>query len=373
MTSRERMLRALAREKPDRMPASVHQWQRYHLDTFLGGMDEIEAFQHFGLDAQVQYFQSMGQFWQLDCDMTRFNTPDWVDEPKLVDPNPDHRVVHHTIRTPAGTLSYKTEADRKTTWITEYLIKREEDIRAIRKHMPVPKLELAPVAAMRDRIGDRGILRGFVWGDQAGPWQHACCLVDINDLILRCFDQPDWVHELLGALLEKKLRFVESMKGAKFDLVETGGGAGSSTCVSPKLFEEFLLPYDRRIHQALHDAGHRVVYHTCGGMMPILELIVANGCDAAETLTPPQIGGDARPRELKARIGGQVALIGGIDQHTILTAGTPEQVARHVRETFEAYGPGGGYTMSPSDHFFETPVENLEAYARAARECVYAG
>ena len=41
----------------------------------------------------------------------------------------------------------------------------------------------------------RGILRGFVWGDQAGCWQHAACLMDINELILATFEKPDWVHE----------------------------------------------------------------------------------------------------------------------------------------------------------------------------------
>jgi hypothetical protein len=38
---------------------------------------------------------------------------------------------------------------------------------------------------------------------------------------------------------------------------------------------------------------------------------------------------------------------------------------------FEAYGPGGGYIASPSDHFFHVPPRNLEAYAAAARECRY--
>ncbi len=44
MTSKERMLRVLGREKPDRLPVTVHQWQHYHLDTCLGGMRALEAF-----------------------------------------------------------------------------------------------------------------------------------------------------------------------------------------------------------------------------------------------------------------------------------------------------------------------------------------
>jgi hypothetical protein len=79
--------------------------------------------------------------------------------------------------------------------------------------------------------------------------------MDITDLIYRAMDTPDWVHELLKILLEKKLLFVEGMKGAKFDLVETGGGSSSSTVISPGIHREFCLPYDRAMHDALHDLG----------------------------------------------------------------------------------------------------------------------
>jgi len=36
MTSKERMVCALNNEKPDKLPVTVHQWQKYHLDTYLG-------------------------------------------------------------------------------------------------------------------------------------------------------------------------------------------------------------------------------------------------------------------------------------------------------------------------------------------------
>jgi hypothetical protein len=370
-TSKERMLRALRGEKPDRLPVSVHQWQPYHLDTYLGGVDDLAAFARFGLDAQIQYFESMGQFWLVDADLSKASTPEWRDEVNIVSDDPDHRIAHHTIETPEGVLTYKTAGDRKTTWITEYLIKRAEDIGLIRKYMPVPPLDLAPITAQYDRVGDAGILRGFVWGDQAGPWQHACCLADINDLIFKCFDQPDWIHELLGALLEKKLRFVESMKGAKFDLVETGGGAASSTLISPRLHEEFCLPYDRQLHDALHDLGFLVTYHTCGGTLGIEEHIVANGCDASETLAPPSVGGNQEPWEFAAKIAGRTALIGGVDQFNVVGRGPAEKIRRTVHHLFESFGARGGYICSLSDHFFDTAPENLQVFADAARECEY--
>jgi uroporphyrinogen-III decarboxylase len=373
MTAKERLLTALHKGMPDRLPVSVHQWQQYHLDKYLGGIRPIEAFERFGMDAQIQYFESMGQFWLVDADFARFSTPEWIDEATALGDEPDNRVVHHRIRTPEGTLTYKTAGDRKTTWITEYLIKRPEDIELIRRYMPVPKLELGPILAAYDELGDRGILRGFVWGDQTGCWQHACCMMDINQLLILCFDQPDWVHELLGILLDKKLRFVESMRGAKFDLIETGGGASSSTVISPKLHEEFCLPYDRKLHDALHELGFLITYHTCGGTLGLEELIVANGCDASETLAPCSVGGNQEPWQFAEKIAGRVALIGGVDQHNVLTDGSEQLIRQTVQSLFEHVGSRGGYICSLSDHFFETAPEKLACFADAARECRYAG
>jgi len=371
MTSKERLLLALNKEKPDRMPASVHQWQGYHLEKYMGGATDLQAFARVGLDAQIQYFEEMDQFWLVDADYTKLNTPQWRDEALTVGNERDNRIVHHIIHTPEGRLTYNTAGDRKTTWITKYLIKRDDDIRLIEKYMPVPRLNLAPVTKKYEEVGDAGILRGFVWGDQAGCWQHAACLMDIQALIMATFDKPGWVHELLGILLEKKLRFIESMRGAKFDLIETGGGSASSTLISPELHREFCLPYDRKMHDSLHALGFKVVYHTCGGTLGIEELIVANGADASETLAPPSIGGNQEPWEFKRKVGGRLALIGGLDQHNVLTVGSKDEIRRVVQKLFQTVGDDGGYVCSASDHFFETPVENLAVFAAAARDCRY--
>ncbi len=373
MTSKERMMRALRLEKPDRLPATVHQWQDYHLEKYMGGVDALAAFKEVGLDAAIQYFAFMGQFWIPGAEEYLVRTPEWREEILVLDPNPDNRILRHVITTPGGKLTYVTGADRTTTWIKEYMIKRHEDVDLIEKYMPVAELDKKEVARAYDEVGDAGILRGFVWGDQAGCWQHACCLMDAGDLILEAMDNPDWVHRLLRVLLEKKLRFIEeSLRGARFDLIETGGGAGSDTLISPKMHEEFCLPYDREMHRALHDAGHMTTYHTCGGMKNILHLIAANETDASETLAPPGTGGNITdPGPVLEVFGGKVAMIGGLDQFNILTAGTHEQIRAEVRRLFEGFGRNGGYIVSPSDHFFEAPVSNLKAYAEAARECVY--
>jgi len=361
MTSKERMIRALRREVPDRLPATVHQWQDYHLRRYLDGMDALAAFRHFGLDASIACAPILPD-----------ESPDWRLETKTTDLGQGRSRHHVTVHTPEGTLTYVVEANPVTRWIVEHMVKGPDDLERIVRYLPVPRLDRGALAREYDRVADDGIVRGFVFGNQGGCWQDACELYGLEPLIMATCDDPEWVHRFLSVLQAKKLRFIEeSLAGARYDLIETGGGAASSTCVSPGLHKEFCLPYDRQQHDAIHALGLPVVYHTCGGMMPILDLIVANGCDASETLTPPGMGGDARPAEIKQRIGGQVCLIGGVNQFQVLDCGEREEIRTEVFRLFEALGPGGGYILSPSDHFFDTPPENLAWYAEAARECTY--
>jgi uroporphyrinogen-III decarboxylase len=157
-------------------------------------------------------------------------------------------------------------------------------------------------------------------------------------------------------------------------MIETGGGAASNNVISPTMFEEFCLPYDIRQHDLIHelDANIAISYHTCGGMMKLLDLIPRNGCDFSETLSPPGCGGDICDHrdeaEIKRTLGAKVKLMGGLNQSEILEKGTREQIYAEVERCFKGYGTGGGYIMMPSDHFFHAPKANLEHYAQAVEE-----
>jgi uroporphyrinogen decarboxylase len=66
-----------------------------------------------------------------------------------------------------------------------------------------------------------------------------------------------------------------------------------------------------------------------------------------------------------------VCMIGGFDQYHFFTGGKPEDTRREVRRCFEEAGAGGGFILSPSDHFFDADLELIRAYADEARRCVY--
>lgn len=361
MTSKERMLTALNLGKPDRVPATVHQWQPYHLKYFMGGMSDIEAFRDVGLDAAITCFpvkDTPSASWKVTTSEKH---------------EKDHTQIEQIIETPEGNLSCRYGRNEITAWNLEDLIKNDDDIYLIKKYRPIPVLDKKALGQKYDEVGDDGIIRTFTIGAQGGCWQDACELYGTERMIFAAFDKPDWVHEFLGILLEQKLEFIyNNLKGARADLIETGGGASSNNVISPAIHEEFCLPYDRKIHDAFRSIGHKTVYHTCGGMTKLLDLILRNGCDASETLSPKGMGGDiTNPSEVADKFSGRIAMIGGLDQFNVLTDGDPGSITGEVFRLFEGFGQNGGYIMSASDHFFHTPRENLIAYAKAAQQCTY--
>jgi len=385
MTSRERFVAALERRVPDRLPVTTHHVMDFFLRTHMGGISSDEFFDAFGLDpiqwlaAQKPdwargHFYDPGQAEPGPREPWHVVSEDWRIESEEV-LGEEYRTVRYRFVTPRKTLTTVLQSSEHTSWITERLVKDKSDIDVIGEFVTAPLCDVEEVNRRADAYGERGLTRGTVacfdvYG-QPGCWQDAACLFGIEKLIMETFDDPGWVHAFLKILFERKKIHVRSMAGARFDLVEHGGGDASSTVISPKILDGFVAPYDAELIRIAHEAGQRVVYHTCGGMMPFLERIADMKPDAMETFTPPSMGGDTDLRDAKRRVGGRVCVIGGFDQFHFFTGCTPEETRREVRRAFEAAGPGGGFILSPSDHFFDADPELIRAYADEARKCVY--
>lgn len=385
MTSRQRLLAALTRNVPDRLPVTTHHVMPYFLDKYLGGASTQEFFDRFGLDPilwavphrrdpDAGEYVDPGQGAIGFLESRRISSDDWRVYAEDV-PGQAYRTTRYRFVTPKGELSMVVAGNAQTGWLTERLIKHKRDIDLIGAYATAPKCDVATLNAAAEAWGECGLVRGHitcfdVFG-QPGCWQDASCLVGIEALILAAYDDPAWVHELLGILQRRKLIYARSLAGARYDVLELGGGDASSTVISPKLFDQFVAPYDAPIIQAAHEAGQRIVYHTCGGMMPLLERIADMGPDAMETFTPPGMGGDVDLYAAKRRIGSRVCIIGGFDQFHHLLNCSPAETRAAVRRCFEAAGEGGGFILSPSDHFFDADLPLLEAYGDEARRCTY--
>jgi uroporphyrinogen-III decarboxylase len=366
MTSRERMLVALENGRPDRLPCQVHGWMAYYLKTYLGGADWYQAYERFGMDYAI-YVEPRYQYDARD-------QADWQVETTDLGTDADgNHSWSQIVTTPGGTLTSAGARNQITGWTTEHLVKTKQDFELWNQYCPIPTgVDLSDIQAARDKLGDKGIVRSHPFSPgQGSPWQSFCTMIGTQEAIYLAFDEPDWLHHALDAILQRTLRVTEMWAGTPADMVEIGGGAGSSTVISPDLFRQFCLPYDQQQIVALHEVGLKVVYHLCGGLMPMLELVAETGADGLETMTPPAMGGDCDLAEASRRVGDQLFFIGGFDQNAGFEHGTPQNARQQVFDCFAATKDHAGYIIAPSDHFFHGDPACLQAFADAARECQY--
>jgi uroporphyrinogen decarboxylase len=385
MNSKERFLNALAGKKTDRLPVTTHHLMPSFLKNYMNGISDQEFFDFYGLDPvkwSIAHTFDKGKGEYFDptqkeigfLEARRICTDNWrfsTDEIYGL-AYPTRRM---NIITPVKTLSMVLQSDEHTTWLSEHVIKEKSDIDILAKYMPSPKCDAETINKEADDFGNRGLFRGhipcFDGFGQPGCWQDAACMYGIENLIMATFMDPGWVHSFLGILQARKKIFIESLKGVKYDILELGGGDASTTVISPDIFNTFVAPYDAPLIEAAHKAGQRISYHTCGGMMPILEDIASMNPDAMETFSPPAMGGDTDLAEAKKRIGDKVCMIGGFDQFHFFTGCTENDTRNEVRRCFEAAGKNGGFILSPSDHFFEADLKLIKAFAEEAQRCIY--
>jgi hypothetical protein len=355
------------------------------LNNYMNGFSDQDFFDHFGLDPikwiiAHTFDDSKGEYFDPTQDepgfleARRISTDNWRFSNEEIK-NSDYPTSRLSIITPDKTLSMVLQTNEHTSWLREHVIKEKSDIEILARYMPSPKCDVAAINRAADDFGGRGLIRGhipcFDGFGQPGCWQDAACMFGIQNLIMETFMDPAWVHELLGLLQARKMEFIKSLNGAKYDIIELGGGDASTTVISPDIFNEFVAPYDAPLIDAAHEAGQKIVYHTCGGMMPILEDIVSMKSDAMETFTPVGMSGDTRLSEAKLRIGDKVCMIGGFDQFHFFTGCTEKETRNEVRRCFEAAGEGGGFILCPSDHFFEADLNLIKAFADEAKKCKY--
>ena len=385
MNAKQRFLNTLAGKKTDRLPVTTHHLMPSFLKEYMGGISDQDFFDYFGLDPikwviAHTYDESKGEYFDPTqaeigfLEAKRICTDDWRFSSEDI-PGQSYATTRLNIITPVKTLSMVLQSDAHTTWLREHVIKEKSDIDIIAKYMPAPKCDVEAINKEANDYGERGLIRGhipcFDGFGQPGCWQDVSCMFGMENLILSTFMDPEWVHTFLKIMQERKQIFIESLKGAKYDILELGGGDASTTVISFDIFNEFVAPYDAPLISAAHEAGQKIVYHTCGGMMPILEDIAAMKPDAMETFSPPTMGGDTRLKEAKKRIGDKVCMIGGFDQFHFFTGCTVEKTRKEVRRCFEETGNNGGFILSPSDHFFEADLNLIKAFADEARQCIY--
>ena len=206
-------------------------------------------------------------------------------------------------------------------------------------------------------ITDRPVLAGII-----GPFSLAARLLDVTEIMMDCYDEPDMVHAVLEKATAFLIAYAKAYKAAGANgilMAEPVAGL-----LSPALEEEFSSPYVKQIVEAVQDDSFIVVYHNCGdNVLRMTESILSTGADAYH------FGNSIDMADMMARMPADTVVMGNVDPAGVLRQGNPDTVRAATLEvmgkccSYPNFVISSGCDIPPA-----TPWENLDAFFASVEE-----
>jgi hypothetical protein len=195
-----------------------------------------------------------------------------------------------------------------------------------------------------------------VFGSVCEPHEMIWRIMGTENVLMKLGEDPERVGKFIERLGDFLVGIVEGQIAAvagKLSGMYVWGDIAYDRGMffSPALWRTLYQPQLKRICDAVHRAGLKVIYHGCGNASAVFEDLIAAGVDAYNPLEA-KAGLDVV--ELKQRFGNRWAFNGNLDV-TVLATNDRERVRHEVLRKLAA-AKGGGYIIQ-SDHSMPDNVD----------------
>jgi len=193
----------------------------------------------------------------------------------------------------------------------------------------------------------------------------------MQDLVFNRKFAEALLDRLVEANIEYAKRYLDAAKNY-IQIIMVGGediGTQQGPLINPDLYREIIKPRQERLWKFLKSNSDAFIFvHSCGSIYQFLSDFVDAGMDI---INPVQVSAaNMDSKKLKREFGRKVAFWGGgCDTQKILPYGTPEEVKKEVKRRIRDFAPGGGFVFAQVHNIQpDVPVENILAMYEAVRE-----
>lgn len=405
MTSRERVLKAVNFEEPDRVPIDLGAIRASGINAVV--YDEMKR--RMGLDTQTKIHDPMQLLaelepefidrWHIDVVPLEAVTADWAAQdysqgvqktlfcgrevwfPPGTNIREDADGGWVQCKADGAAFAHMPKDGLYFDFIRETMASGRIDPDAFRPRTVIPDDELRQLERHAKRLYENTEKAILGWGASITMIGLSALLSDnitqgkLDTWLCMLMTEKETCHEMMGRYVDAVISCLGQYHQAVGDRVFAWGvasddaGTQRGEIMKPGLFKEMIIPHYKRVCDWVHaNTNWKTYLHSCGSIHDFIPLWIEAGVDI---LNPVQISAaKMEPERLKAEFGGKVVFWGGgCDTQKILPLGTSDEVREHVRHNLEVFAPGGGFVFNQVHNIQQNvPVENVEAMLDAAYE-----
>lgn len=206
-------------------------------------------------------------------------------------------------------------------------------------------------------IGAATVVGASSWG----PFTLAGLAYGADSLLRNMYYDSAAVHKILDFSTELCYQYLEPYIKGGAGIISIADPSASGNLISRKHFQEFSLPYLRKVIQRVREKGVLTLVHICGNISNRLDLITEIGADIISVDYKVDLG------YARTTVGSVMAFAGNMDPVTVMLDLKPDEVARACEECINRAGKGSGYILMPGcDIPPNVPLENLRAMVAVA-------
>lgn len=218
-------------------------------------------------------------------------------------------------------------------------------------------------------------VRHHIRYEVGGIFETSWGLYGLDKFLVDLYDNPDVPCAIMDRITDIFIDNVHSLMAVakdKIDMVYTYDDIAiqNGLMMSPRMWRKFILPRHQRLNAVIKSYGLKIMYHSCGAIVPMIEALISDvGIDVLNPLQPR--AADMDMQKIKDTYGSRIAFHGGIDLQQTMSQGSPQDVTDEVRERIRVLAKGGGYICTTAHYIqADTPIENVLALYLADRNFV---
>ncbi|HEY3324597.1 MAG TPA: uroporphyrinogen decarboxylase family protein [Planctomycetota bacterium] len=196
-----------------------------------------------------------------------------------------------------------------------------------------------------------------------------------NEWMMMLLTEKETCHEMMDQSVDASIQCLKLVHEAVGDTCFAWGiaaddsGTQRGEFIRPELWAEMIKPHYKKLCDWIHaNTPWKTYLHSCGSVYHLIPHFIEAGVDI---LNPVQTSAaNMDPVRLKAQFGKQLVFWGGgCDTQHVLAQATPEEIREHVKERIATFSPGGGYVFNQIHNIqANVPPENIIAMFDAAHE-----